>query len=292
MSRKVLPLVTEASSPTVTDDKDSGFIVGMLWLNTATGTMYRCNGVAVGAAVWDALGGGGGGSVDTVVAGDGITVDDTDPANPIVNATAIVESVVAGDGIDVDDTDPANPIVSSTATGIVESIVAGTNVTVDSTDPANPIVSASGGGGSLRGEWLRFEITLARIQALGPTVAPPPTTLMLETSPGVPFVLQTNEFIRGVFCNTSQIIYATNLQASMQGFGYLSPSYTDLMPSAWGGSGTTYRENPGVATMPSSTKNIRVNIALGGSFAAFSGFSDLTTGGPWVFMVERITQAP
>lgn len=61
--------------------------------------------------------------------------------NPITN---IVESVVAGDGISVNDDDPLNPIVTNTG---VYSVVAGTNVTVDDTDPHNPIVSATGGGG-------------------------------------------------------------------------------------------------------------------------------------------------
>lgn len=36
-----------------------------------------------------AAGGGGGGVVDSVVAGTGISVDSTDPANPIVSATAV-----------------------------------------------------------------------------------------------------------------------------------------------------------------------------------------------------------
>lgn len=39
-----------------------------------------------GVTAWAAAGGGGGG-VESVVAGTGITVDDTDPANPIVAAT-------------------------------------------------------------------------------------------------------------------------------------------------------------------------------------------------------------
>ncbi len=55
-------------------------------------------------------------AVQSVVAGSNITVDDTDPQNPIVSATSgggIVETIVAGDGISVDSTDPANPIVSS-----------------------------------------------------------------------------------------------------------------------------------------------------------------------------------
>jgi hypothetical protein len=88
-------------------------------------------------------GGTGDGIVETVVAGDQITVDSTDPANPIVATTGLVESVVAGDNITVDVTDPANPIISAAdEAGIVESVVAGTRVAVDSTDPANPVVSA------------------------------------------------------------------------------------------------------------------------------------------------------
>lgn len=61
-------------------------------------------------------------------------------------ADGIVQSIVAGDNITVDSTDPANPVVASTATGggsgTVESVVAGSGVEVDSTDPANPIVSS------------------------------------------------------------------------------------------------------------------------------------------------------
>ncbi len=70
--------------------------------------------------------GGGGGGVESVVDGTGITVDNTDPANPIVNNVGVL------------------------------SVTAGTNVTVDNTDPQNPIVSSSGGGAS---EGFRAEMT-------------------------------------------------------------------------------------------------------------------------------------
>lgn len=56
----------------------------------------------------------------------------------------VVQSIVAGDHVTVDSTDPANPIVSATGTGgEVDSVVAGTAVTVDATDPANPIVGVN-----------------------------------------------------------------------------------------------------------------------------------------------------
>lgn len=62
---------------------------------------------------------GGGTGVRSVVAGANVSVDATDPANPIVAAAApgggTVDSVVAGSGISVDATDPANPIVALAA---------------------------------------------------------------------------------------------------------------------------------------------------------------------------------
>src|SRR6185312_9756509 len=61
--------------------------------------------------------------------------------------TNYIESIVAGTNITIDDTDPKNPIISAAGgggSGIVESIIAGTpNVTINNTDPANPIISVS-----------------------------------------------------------------------------------------------------------------------------------------------------
>lgn len=63
-NKLILPIVVDSSTPTVTDDKNAGFIIGMLWL-TAT-SLYVCTGVNVGAAVWTVVGGGGGGGVSSV----------------------------------------------------------------------------------------------------------------------------------------------------------------------------------------------------------------------------------
>lgn len=67
----------------------------------------------------------GPGGIESIVAGSGITVDDSDPVNPIVSATGGgsgggVESIVAGDGIAVDDGDPANPVISATGSAGAE----------------------------------------------------------------------------------------------------------------------------------------------------------------------------
>ena len=51
-------------------------------------------------------------------------------------------------GTAVDDTDPANPVIDLSG---VQTIVAGTGITVNDTDPADPIISAIGGGGGAVG---------------------------------------------------------------------------------------------------------------------------------------------
>jgi hypothetical protein len=85
----------------------------------------------------------GTGTVDSVVAGDGIVVDSTDPANPIVSNDGVI-TIVAGTNVSVDNTDPQNPIVSAAGGGgggTVDTVVSGTGIDVDSTDPANPVVA-------------------------------------------------------------------------------------------------------------------------------------------------------
>ena len=85
-----------------------------------------------------------GGGVATVVAGTNVTVDSTDPLNPVVNVPVVgaVATVVAGTNVTVDSTDPANPVVNVPVVGAVATVVAGDGVSVDSTDPANPVVNA------------------------------------------------------------------------------------------------------------------------------------------------------
>lgn len=65
-------------------------------------------------------GSGGGGSVVSVQAGTGISVDATDPANPIVSNTGVL-SVTAGTGITLGGT-AANPIINAPDVGSVTSV--------------------------------------------------------------------------------------------------------------------------------------------------------------------------
>jgi len=71
---------------------------------------------------------GSAGIVDTIVAGDGISVDSTDPANPIVANTGVLENT-AGSGITLSGTKANYTIANS---GVLE-LTAGSNVTIAGT---------------------------------------------------------------------------------------------------------------------------------------------------------------
>jgi hypothetical protein len=83
--------------------------------------------------------------------GNGVSTTSVDGKNVVVNIETIetINSIVAGTNVTIDDSDPANPIIS--AIGQVDTIVAGDNITVDNTDPNNPIIASTGGGSGFTG---------------------------------------------------------------------------------------------------------------------------------------------
>ncbi len=108
------------AAPTVGDDNLDGYSEGWLWINSTNGDLYVCISAATGAANWVQIGGGGGsGTVDTIVGSADIDVDSTDPSNPELSIIAdrFVRALVAGSGVSIDDTDPENPIIDATGGG-------------------------------------------------------------------------------------------------------------------------------------------------------------------------------
>ncbi len=88
--------------------------------------------------------GGGGGSVDSVVAGPGITVNDTDADNPIVAVIPATTSKLGGIKVGSNLAITADGTLSGTASGgVVDKVFEGPGITVDNTDIENPIVSAN-----------------------------------------------------------------------------------------------------------------------------------------------------
>ena len=119
------------------------------------------------------------GGLESVVAGSGISIDDTDPLNPIISATGggggTVDSIVAGSGVEVDDTDPANPIVSVGGTGsgtyILSTPTAGGGLQIDniSNPPTLGIdslpVSHSGGVSNVWSQGSLIDLTVDETSA-------------------------------------------------------------------------------------------------------------------------------
>jgi hypothetical protein len=103
---------------------------------------------------------GGGGSIDSVVAGAGISIDNTDPANPVVSSTItqytdeLAQDAVGGiltDTTTIDFTynDAGNQITADLK-AITGFITAGTNVTITGSGTiASPYNIAASGGGSV-----------------------------------------------------------------------------------------------------------------------------------------------
>jgi hypothetical protein len=90
----------------------------------------------------------GGGQVDSVVSGVNITIDATDPINPIANLDAAITGVsvnavtlnAGGAATNYLDESGAYSVPAG-AGGQVDSVVGGTNISVNVADPVNPIVN-------------------------------------------------------------------------------------------------------------------------------------------------------
>ena len=121
---------------------------------------------------WAPISGGGSGVVDSVVAGTNIDINNSDPANPVVNLlTELVLTSVQAGTIDANTINIGGvggytfPIQAGQQSqvlgmiggslnfinqtggggGVINNIVAGDNIAIDATDPTNPIVSVQAG---------------------------------------------------------------------------------------------------------------------------------------------------
>lgn len=87
------PMVIAAVDPTVDDDITYGYLAGFFWYNSTGGDLFICKSNANGAAVWDAVGSGGGGSISVT--------DGTTTVNPCssIDFTAGATVTNAGGGV-------------------------------------------------------------------------------------------------------------------------------------------------------------------------------------------------
>ena len=120
-----------ATSPTINN-------AGVLELTA--GSNITITGTKSNYTISSSGGGGGGGHVQSVVAGNGITVDNTDSHNPIVANSGIL---ALGVGTGLSSTGGQSPTLQNT--GVIE-LTAGSNVTITGTKTNYTISSTVGGG--------------------------------------------------------------------------------------------------------------------------------------------------
>lgn len=148
------------------------------------------------------------GTVDSIVAGTGISVNSTDPANPIVTNTLPDQTVVlTGSGsttitgtypsFNIDSTDTtytagagiqiASNIITNTAPDQVVSLAAGSNITVTGTYPSFTIAATGGGGGGVTSVVAGTGITVDATNPAAPIVtnAAPDQTVSLTAGSNV-----------------------------------------------------------------------------------------------------------
>lgn len=196
--------------------------------------------------------GEGGGGIASVVAGDGISVDNTDPDNPVVSNDGVI-TLSGGAGISVDVTDPQAPIVINT--GVV-SVTAGSNVSITGT-AQNPIINATGGGGSGTVE----TVAVASANGLAGTSDGDPVDPVLTLSTTVTGILQGDgtAISAAATTGTGSVVLATSpsiVTPSILGTdgapAPLSASLTDtssVVGSAAKMWNPTYFGNPGTAVV-------------------------------------------
>lgn len=126
---------TQVTTETLTPSEYATVVESIIALIKAGDSYFTAQGITPDP--WPTTGGG---VVDSITAGPGISVTGTAPI-PIVNNTGVLE-ILAGTGISVN-VGTGDVTVSNTG---VESVTAGTNVTVTGT-ATNPIINATGGGG-------------------------------------------------------------------------------------------------------------------------------------------------
>lgn len=140
-------------------------------------------------------GGGSGGGIETIVAGDGISVNSADPANPIVSATSTgggIESIEAGPGISIDSTDPENPIISSPNEwdDLIEPTISSGTLNIDLSSPSGFVVTLNSNITTMNfinapsNKFVVFAITFIQDGTGGRTVSWPASVQGSPSQPG------------------------------------------------------------------------------------------------------------
>lgn len=126
------------TDPTVTDDSDSGYVVGSEWFNKSTGTLFVAEDVTVGAAVWNQVSGGTG--TPLTVKQNGTTIE-TNVNTINITGAANVTTPSAGQ-VDID-------ILGGSGSGGTKLAIDTTDVTINGTTAKTEAYRITVPGGTL-----------------------------------------------------------------------------------------------------------------------------------------------
>ena len=107
--------------------KDGDFFVNIAvgtvdasWTGIGGDTVVGAERVAYDGSIWEMLPNPPSSGVELITAGNNISVNSTNPNNPVISVTpnSFLETVQAGNNISVDNTDPTSPVINATAAPI------------------------------------------------------------------------------------------------------------------------------------------------------------------------------
>lgn len=188
---------------------------------------------------------GAAGQVDSIVQGTNITVDNTDPVNPIVSALPTgIQSLVQGTNVTIDITDPVNPTINALSTGI-QSLVQGTNISIDVTDPVNPTINADATG--IQTLVQGTNVTVDATDPANPTISAIVPAAVASVVQGTDITVDATDPLNPIV-NFSGTIPAAGIQSVVQGTNITVDATDPLNPivSASGGGAGAIQDQQGV----------------------------------------------
>lgn len=215
--------------------------------------------------------------IESVVAGTNVTIDDTDPLNPIINASGGgggggLDSIVAGDNISVDNSDPDNPEVSADGTDLVYN--SSNRTMYSSTGNSTVIPYASSSAGLIR--FLRAPLS---IQSITGTLAAGSHTISMYT---IGVAADDYKQVNGILSTVNGTVPSSSFSIVINFSGGLFTNTTTF--SAGAGAGAV--QYTGIT----GDFHSMVVRALGSAQLAFSAI-DASTGGAYDFSNATFTNA-
>jgi len=152
-------------------------------------------------------------SYPAISAGAGISVNNTNPAAPVItNLNPTLISISPGAGIAVDNTNPLAPIITNTASSGYPNITAGAGISVNNTNPAAPVITNLNPSPSYPAISAGAGISVNNANPAAPVITNLNPTL-ISISPGVGIAVDNSNPLAPIISNNNATPFTLNSQA-------------------------------------------------------------------------------